>query len=116
FTRARRLSHAGESIAANQSDSYRDHDRAHWSVTHVGRWGPTTSEFSLQQEWGERTTYTHAPAQGRFVENPRSPEILNTVLDGKFTTPFAALGDHTLVTGGQVFHTHLTDQNPGRRT
>ncbi|WP_084032762.1 TonB-dependent receptor domain-containing protein [Chelativorans sp. J32] len=116
FTRARRLSHAGESIAANQSDSYRDHDRAHWSATHVGRWGQTTSEFSLQQEWGERTTYTHTPAQGRFVENPRSPEILNTVLDGKFTTPFAALGDHTLVTGGQVFHTHLTDQNPGRRT
>jgi outer membrane receptor for ferrienterochelin and colicins len=50
------------------------------------------------------------------TENPRSPEVRNTVLDGKFTTPFELFGNHTLVTGGQYFEARLTDQNPGRRT
>jgi len=37
------------------------------------------------------------------------------VIDGKFTTPFAFYGNHTLVTGGQYMQGHLTDQNPGMR-
>lgn len=51
-----------------------------------------------------------------MTENPRSPEVRNTVLDGKFTTPFELFGNHTMVTGGQYFEARLTDQNPGRRT
>ncbi|MGO4839907.1 TonB-dependent receptor, partial [Rhizobiaceae sp. 2RAB30] len=95
---------------------YNDNDRDHWSLTHIGRWGWTTSEFSISQEWAERRNHNWQPREERFVENPRSPEIRNTVLDGKFTTPFDLLGSYTLVTGGQVFDASLTDQNPGRRT
>jgi outer membrane receptor for ferrienterochelin and colicins len=76
----------------------------------------TTSEFSFQQEWAERTNFTRNTRTGRVTENPRSPEVRNTVLDGKFTTPFELFGNHTLVTGGQYFEARLTDQNPGRRT
>ncbi len=118
ITRVRREGNVGNTIAEGpkSADSYNHNDRKHWSVRHTGRWGPTTSEFSLSQEWAERTSYSWDKARADYVESLRSPEIRNTVLDGKFTTPFEFYGDHTLVTGGQYFDAKLTDQNPGRRT
>lgn len=115
-TRLRREASTGESLAATANGTYNYNDRDHWSLTHVGRWGWTTSEFSVSQEWAERTGYSWTPAESRFVENLRSPEIRNSVIDGKFTTPFSMMGEHTLVTGGQFFNARLVDQNPGRRT
>ncbi|MBN9072920.1 MAG: TonB-dependent receptor [Rhizobiales bacterium] len=112
-TRLRREATLGNTAT---SDSYNYNDRDHWSLTHTGRWGWTTSEFSVSQEWAERTNYSWNGASSTYVENPRSPEIRNSVVDGKFTTPFELLGEHTLVTGGQFFDATLTDQNPGKRT
>ncbi|PZP51953.1 MAG: TonB-dependent receptor [Agrobacterium fabrum] len=115
-TRLRRDAEPGETLARNSDGTYNTNTRDHWSLSHTGRWGPTTSEFSFQQEWAERTNFTRNIRTGRVTENPRSPEVRNTVLDGKFTTPFELFGNHTLVTGGQYFEARLTDQNPGRRT
>ncbi|MHB2267154.1 TonB-dependent receptor domain-containing protein [Aliihoeflea sp. PC F10.4] len=109
-SRVRGYTSAGKVLADTANDSYRDYDRDHWSISHTGRWGPTTSDFSFQQEWGQRTTTTWSPGLGSFVENPRAPKVRNSVLDGKFTTPFDMLGQHTLVTGGQFRDTTLTDQ------
>jgi len=114
-TRLRRDATVGNT-AASGSDSYNYNDRDHWSISHTGRWGPTTSEFSFQQEWAERTNFNWDNKTKRYVENLRSPHIRNSVLDGKFTTPFEFYGNHTLVTGGQFSQSVLTDQNPGRRT
>jgi outer membrane receptor for ferrienterochelin and colicins len=114
-TRLRRDSTVGNT-AASGSDSYNYNDRDHWSISHTGRWGPTTSEFSFQQEWAERTNFNWDNKTKSYVENLRSPHIRNSVLDGKFTTPFEFYGNHTLVTGGQFMQSVLTDQNPGRRT
>jgi outer membrane receptor for ferrienterochelin and colicins len=115
-TRVRREATAGETLAATANGTYNYNDRDHWSLTHVGRWGWTTSEISFSQEWAERTSFAWTPAQSAFVENARSPEIRNSVLDAKFTTPFELGGLHTMVVGGQYFDATLTDQNPGRRT
>ena len=114
-TRLRRDATVGNT-AASGSDSYNYNDRDHWSISHTGRWGPTTSEFSFQQEWAERTNFNWDNKTKSYVENLRSPHIRNSVLDGKFTTPFEFYGNHTLVTGGQFSQSVLTDQNPGRRT
>ncbi|MDZ7925896.1 MAG: TonB-dependent siderophore receptor [Agrobacterium sp.] len=114
--RLRRDAGPGETLAANADGTYNTNTRDHWSLSHTGRWGPTTSEFSFQQEWAERTNFTRNSRTGRITENPRSPEVRNSVLDGKFTTPFELFGNHTLVTGGQYFEAQLKDQNPGRRT
>ncbi len=109
-SRVRGITSAGRTLADTANDSYRDYDREHWSIAHTGRWGPTTSDFSFQQEWGSRTTTSYDPMSLRFVENPRVPTVRNSVLDGKFTTPFNLLGQHTLVTGGQFRDTTLTDR------
>jgi outer membrane receptor for ferrienterochelin and colicins len=115
-TRLRRESNYGNTAATPGSDNYNYNDRDHWQLSHTGRWGGTTSEFSFSQEWGERTNFNWDGKKSAFVENLRSPEIRNTVLDGKFTTPFELIGKHTLVTGGQFIDANLADQNPGRRT
>lgn len=114
-TQVRRDSTVGNT-ASSGTDSYNDNDRDHWSISHTGRWGPTTSEFSFQQEWARRTNYSWDKATGDYAANLRSPHVRNSVLDGKFTTPFEFYGNHTLVTGGQYTDAVLTDQNPGRRT
>ncbi len=115
-TRVQRKANAGETLADTANSTYNNNDRDHWSIAHTGRWGWTTSEFSFSQEWAKREGFTWTPAMGDFVASQRSPEIRNSVLDGKFITPFSALGQHTLTVGGQVFDARLTDQNPGRRT
>lgn len=116
FTRVRREASSSRTLAAAAADTYNENDRAHWSATHIGRWGPTTSEFSFQQEWAKRRSYSEDLATSNFVRNARAPEVRNSVLDGKFTTPLSFLGSHTFVTGGQWFNATLRDQNPGRRT
>ena len=117
-TRLRREASVGKTLEdiARNNDNYNDNERNHWSISHTGRWGPTTSEFSFSQEWAKRTNYSWDKKQNSFVENLRSPKVRNSVLDGKFTTPFEFYGQHTLVTGGQYIDSSLTDQNPGRRT
>ncbi|WP_411507036.1 TonB-dependent receptor domain-containing protein [Brucella anthropi] len=112
-TRLRRDLTVGETVAASGSSSYNYNDRDHWSISHTGRWGPTTSEFSFMQEWAQRTNFAWDKKRGDFVENMRAPHVRNSVLDGKFTTPFEFFGNHTLVTGGQYTDSVLTDQNPG---
>ncbi len=67
-----------------------------------------TGRVTITPNWDKKTR--------SYVENLRSPHIRNSVLDGKFTTPFEFYGNHTLVTGGQFMQSVLTDQNPGRRT
>ena len=117
-SRLRRDMTVDNTVAKTSSavDAYNYNDRDHWSISHTGRWGPTTSDFSFMQETSERTNFNFNKRTGKFVENLRSPQVRNSVLDGKFTTPFEFYGDHTLVTGGQYLDTVLTDQNPGRRT
>lgn len=115
-TSVRRQATAGRTLAPTANGTYNKNPRDHWSLQHVGRWGPTTSDFSISQEWAERFNYNYTPAAGDYVKNARSPQIRNTVIDGKFTTPFEMFGSHTLVTGGQYFEARLSDQNPGRRT
>lgn len=85
------------------ADSHSAHIRKHWSISHTGRWGPTTSEFSLQQEWAVKDN----------LDGINEPKIRNTVLDAKFTTPFELVGENTLVTGGQFSGAMLTSGNPG---
>ncbi|GAA4123513.1 outer membrane receptor for ferrienterochelin and colicins [Aminobacter aganoensis] len=114
--RLRRDANAGETLAANGTSTYNYNDRDHWSLSHVGDWGWTTSEFSIMQEWAERTNFNWDSTRRSYLEQARSPEVRNSVIDGKFTTPFELFGSHTLVTGGQFFDALLTDQNPGRRT
>ncbi|TWG92367.1 outer membrane receptor for ferrienterochelin and colicins [Mesorhizobium sp. J18] len=114
LTRMRRLSHVGETVEAggrDPLDSYRDFDHGRWALTHVGRWGPTTSEFSIQQEFGRRASYSSAAGADDWDKTDRIPRVRNTVLDGKFTTPFDAFGQHVLITGGQYNNGRLTDHD-----
>lgn len=121
-TKLRRYSTVGhniertENISRRPVNTYNTNDRDHWSVGYTGRFGWTTGEFSLQQETAQRTNYSWDDATHDYAANLRSPEIRNTVFDGKFTTPFELFGNHTLVTGGQFNKGVLTDQNPGMRT
>lgn len=92
---------------------YNDNDRDHWSLTHKGRYDALDTEISLSQEIGERTSFSRTAAGGPFVENLRSPEVRNTVLDAKATRQLSWRGDHNLTVGGQFMRTDLTDQNPG---
>ncbi|MFD2650317.1 TonB-dependent receptor domain-containing protein [Brucella rhizosphaerae] len=114
-TKLRRDSTVGNT-ASSGTDAYNLNDRTHWSISHTGRWGPTTSDFSFMQETAERTNFNWNAARATYDENLRSPHIRNSILDGKFTTPFELYGNHTLVTGGQFIESVLTDQNPGNRT
>lgn len=81
-------------------------DRTYARLSHEGDYAWGTTFLSLQREEGERTNYSDG------VENLRSPEIVNYVLDGNTTL---ALGDHLLTLGGQYINARLTDQNPGLR-
>ncbi|MGE6786353.1 TonB-dependent receptor domain-containing protein [Ensifer adhaerens] len=116
--RLKRDANVGNTIAPGPlaSSTYNENDRDHWSFSHTGRWGPTTSDFSILQEWAQRRTYNYKQEEGRYIKQRRAPQVRNTVIDGKFTTPFDLGGSHTLVTGGQYFEARLSDQNPGRGT
>jgi len=92
---------------------YRDHDRERWSLAHRGRFGEMETELSFAQETGERTSFSRDVAGSDFVENLRSPEVRNTVLDAKATLPLQWRGQHTLTFGSQFIRTTVNDQNPG---
>ncbi|MFT3688410.1 TonB-dependent receptor domain-containing protein [Paenirhodobacter sp.] len=91
---------------SENSDNESKHTRKNIGLTHKGDWSFGSSEVSLSREVGERTSF----AAG--AENPRSPEVTNTVLDFKLNSPVAG-GQHNLVYGGQIIKTELEDQNPG---
>lgn len=121
-TRLRRYSTVGHTISSIPSrgskpiNAYNLNDRDHWAIGYTGRYGWTTGDFYLQQETAQRTNYSWDDKIHDYAADLRSPEIRNTVFDGKFTTPFELFGNHTLVTGGQFNKGVLTDQNPGMRT
>ncbi|KRW93357.1 ligand-gated channel protein [Paracoccus sp. MKU1] len=92
---------------------YRDHDRDHWSLTHKGSFADLDTELSFSQETGERTSYSRTAPGTEFVENLRSPEVRNSVLDGKATRTLSWNGEHRLTVGGQFLRTEIFDQNPG---
>lgn len=102
-------------ITSEQEDdlNYRDHDRKHWSLTHKGSYADTDTEFSISQETGERTSFSRSALAEAWEENLRSPEVQNTVVDGKVTRRLSWYGEHALTIGGQFLRTDLTDQNPG---
>lgn len=109
----RRTITAGRSAAPNVADVYHDNDRLSGSASWRGDWdGGIVSQVSLLRETAQRETYNR-DAAGRFVRQPRAPEITNTVLDALVQIPIA---NHDLVVGGQYLHSRLIDQNPGRRT
>lgn len=95
--------------------SYRDHDRKHWSLTHKGSYADMDTEFSISQETGERTSFSRSTLADPWVENLRSPEVENTVVDGKMTRRLSWRGEHALTVGGQFLRSEITDQNPGYR-
>lgn len=120
--RLNRYGNVGKTIDSTPSrgsipvDTKNSNDRDHWNIAYTGRFDWTTADFSIMQEVGKRTNYTYNTAKNQYVANLRSPAIRNTVIDGKFTTPFELYGNHTLVTGGQYNKGVLTDQNPGLQT
>lgn len=93
--------------------AYRDNDRDHWSVTHKGQFGAVETEVALSQEIGERTTFDREEGGAGFVENLRSPQVRNTVLDAKASQAVEWNGQHQLTYGGQFIRTTVKDQNPG---
>ncbi|GHF69654.1 TonB-dependent receptor domain-containing protein [Seohaeicola zhoushanensis] len=111
FTRIDQYSNPGRTLALGTDPERVDNDRQHWALGYKGNWGAVTSDFSFQQERGKRTSYDYLA--GALVEGSRNPEIVNSVLDGKFTIPAEFRGAHTIVTGFQYRHAELTDQNPG---
>jgi outer membrane receptor for ferrienterochelin and colicins len=111
-TEVKRDSSRGSTLATNTSNTYNEHTRDHYSLSHTGRWGWATSDVSLSHEAAQRWSYTQNAA-GSYVQNARAPQVENTVLDAKLNMP---LGAHWLVVGAQWNEGKLTDQNPGRRT
>ncbi|WP_126156193.1 TonB-dependent receptor domain-containing protein [Paracoccus haematequi] len=100
------------SLAADDL-SYRDNDRDHWSLTHKGSFGDIDTEVSFAQEIGERTSYNRTALDSAFVQNLRSPQVRNSVLDAKANQGFEWNGQHKLTYGGQFIRTTIKDQNPG---
>lgn len=97
---------------APASPTYNQNDRDHFSLSHNGRWGWANTELSLSHEAAQRNNHTYSHTLGAFTPNVRSPEIKNTVLDGKIVAP---LGNNLLTLGAQVVHAKLEDTNPGLR-
>lgn len=93
--------------------AYRDNDRDHWSLTHEGNYGALTTELSLTQETGQRTSYSRTDPADAFARNLRAPQVRNTVLDAKGAYALDWHGAHNLTFGGQFIRTTVHDQNPG---
>ncbi len=101
----------GASLDVIEDPDQQDNSREDLSLSYVGQWGQTTTELNFQREVGERTSYDWTGSA--LEESLRSPEIVNTVIDGKVTAPFSLHGEHTFVGGFQLRRAGLTDQNPG---
>lgn len=90
-----------------------EYTRDHYAVGYDGRLGDWDIDTDLQHEIGERTRFEREGSDLAFVEDTRSPEVANTVLDVSGTREFALGGSHALTLGYQRIETTLTDQNPG---
>lgn len=110
-TTIKRYGTPGVSLDATADPSRQDNVRKDLALSYVGHWGDVMTELSYQREEGERTSYDWI--SGAFAEAARSPEIVNSVIDGKVTAPFSLAGSHTFVGGFQFRRAELTDQNPG---
>jgi outer membrane receptor for ferrienterochelin and colicins len=96
----------GISVEPDSDPSDRHNDRSYVRLSHEGSYDWGTTFLSAQREEGERTDFEFGE------EQPRSPKIVNYVVDGRTTLP---LGDHTLSLGLQYTDSILHDQNPGLR-
>ena len=111
-----RTRNVGDSVdpdARRANDGRTLNTREHVTLKYNGTFGNTDADVSLSREWGTRETWGRDAGTGRMEKSDREPEIRNTTLDAKFTTPFQLGGDHTLVFGGQWTENTLTDTNPG---
>jgi len=117
YTRLERNATAGKTLEVDANDTRSKQDRLFYSLSHTGHWDFGTTDLSILQEKAERRSWTRSDEEG-LVKNARSPETLNTVIDGKVQLPIdlPVVGLHSLVVGGQWMSTELTDQNPGKRT
>ena len=114
-TRLRNEYNAGASLDPTDTGSTSHNDRDYFRLSHEGSysWGQTF--LSAQTETGERTNFAQAEAGGPLIENLRSPEIRNTVIDARAVLPLSLAGEHTFTVGGQYYDSILNDQNPGLR-
>ncbi|WP_230383088.1 TonB-dependent receptor domain-containing protein [Paracoccus shanxieyensis] len=96
-------------------ESWRNHDRNHWSLSHKGSYGETDTEVAIYQEVGERVSFGPDDDSGLIVEDPRSPEVTNTTIDAKASTPLDWNGAHRLTFGAQYTKASIRDQNPGQQ-
>ncbi|MDR6265771.1 TonB-dependent receptor domain-containing protein [Roseobacter sp. N2S] len=110
-SKIKRYTTPGASLDVIEDPDQQDNSREDLSLSYVGQWGQTTTELNFQREVGERTSYDWTGSA--LEESLRSPEIVNTVIDGKVTAPFSLHGEHTFVGGFQLRRAGLTDQNPG---
>ncbi|WP_280567316.1 ligand-gated channel protein [Chromohalobacter sp. 296-RDG] len=94
-----RASHAGKSAPAEGcrggcTDSYSEHDREHYALTHTGRWGFATSDSYIQRESTDNKS--------------RDIEISNTVANTQWVLP---LSHHIVTIGASYEKEELDDQN-----
>ncbi|WP_277809928.1 ligand-gated channel protein [Chromohalobacter canadensis] len=94
-----RASHVGKSAPAEGcrggcTDSYSEHDREHYALTHTGRWGFATSDSYVQRESTDNKS--------------RDIEITNTVANTKWVLP---LSSHIVTLGANYEKEELDDQN-----
>ena len=114
-----RLSTPGKSIGdyANRAGAQRNqktethNDRNHWALTYKGDWDIANTEMSVYQERTKRSTKNTGFNKDDIWENgyeARTPEITNTVVDGKVV---AFLPDNILSVGGQYQYASLKDSS-----
>lgn len=94
-----RASHVGKSAPAEGcrggcTDSYSEHDREHYALTHTGRWGFATSDSYVQRESTDNKS--------------RDIEITNTVANTQWVLP---LSRHIVTLGANYEKEELDDQN-----
>ncbi|MCK2045324.1 ligand-gated channel protein [Chromohalobacter moromii] len=94
-----RASHVGKSAPAEGcrggcTDSYSEHDREHYALTHTGRWGIATSDSYVQRESTDNKS--------------RDIEITNTVANTQWVLP---LSRHIVTLGANYEKEELDDQN-----
>lgn len=96
--RFRYSSTPGYNLAPNAAAQTERHERAHWALTHDGRYGASRSKVSLYQERAELANLANGAVSGA------RPELRNTVLDALLSL---RLGDHALKLGGQATRVDL---------
>ncbi|MCK2042784.1 ligand-gated channel protein [Chromohalobacter sp. TMW 2.2308] len=94
-----RASHVGKSAPTEGcrggcTDSYSEHDREHYALTHTGRWGFATSDSYVQRESTDNKS--------------RDIEITNTVANTQWVLP---LSRHIVTLGANYEKEELDDQN-----